>query len=515
MEYDHLFKLLIVGDSGCGKSALLMRYVDSEFQTAYMTTIGVDFKVKTVDVRGKKIKLQIWDTAGQERFRTITSSYYRGAHAIMVVYDVNEATSFQNVKHWIDEVHKNASRDVPMIIVGTKADSETRREVSSAEAAAFGAKCGYPMLEASSKTPMGVDEAFQLMVDGVLGSLEGASSAAVVNSLAMPGVRKHKAGKMQSIDELKAKRLKDKEAASELSAAAEDWQNEERMTRAIDAVRALGLSETLIERAEKRQLELRNNVEAQATKELVAASAEAEVVDEGRLQRAIEHAESIGLNPQLVSGAKDALAAARPVDLASLALQGLGDAEVKTRLEDAQTIRFNFLLAEAVINFDGERLPIFQEAARAGMIVTRPIARRGACAQVYRRQYLAVSHRWESPTQPDTMAEQLRALKAYLLRKPSIQYVFFDFSCMPQGADRTPEELLEFKSMLYSMNLLYFGCSVLVLMDRSYLSRFWVRATRPALTSPGLSKRPSFASRAYRRSLRRGSRSRRRAPRAS
>ena len=97
-EYDYLFKLLLIGDSGVGKSCLLLRFADDTYTESYISTIGVDFKIRTIQLDGKTIKLQIWDTAGQERFRTITSSYYRGAHGIIVVYDTTDSDSFEHVR---------------------------------------------------------------------------------------------------------------------------------------------------------------------------------------------------------------------------------------------------------------------------------------------------------------------------------------------------------------------------------------------------------------------------------
>uniref|UniRef100_A0A915LLN5 Ras-related protein Rab-35 n=1 Tax=Meloidogyne javanica TaxID=6303 RepID=A0A915LLN5_MELJA len=128
-DYDFLFKLLIIGDSGVGKSSLLLRFSDNTFSANYITTIGVDFKIRTITVKGYKVKLQIWDTAGQERFRTITSTYYRGTHGVVVVYDVTTQDSFANVKRWLHEIETNCE-NVQRILVGNKLDEPTRRVVS-------------------------------------------------------------------------------------------------------------------------------------------------------------------------------------------------------------------------------------------------------------------------------------------------------------------------------------------------------------------------------------------------
>jgi len=121
-EYDYLFKLLLIGDSGVGKSCMLLRFADDTYTESYISTIGVDFKIRTISLDGKTIKLQIWDTAGQERFRTISSTYYRGAHGIIVVYDITNHESFANVKRWLTEIDKYARENVNKLLVGNKSD---------------------------------------------------------------------------------------------------------------------------------------------------------------------------------------------------------------------------------------------------------------------------------------------------------------------------------------------------------------------------------------------------------
>merc|ERR1711907_636935 len=118
--YDLLIKLLLIGDSGVGKSCLLCRYSDDVFNASFITTIGIDFKIRTIELDGKRIKLQIWDTAGQERFRTITTAYYRGAMGILLVYDVTDETSFNNIRQWVKNIEANAQDNVNKILIGNK-----------------------------------------------------------------------------------------------------------------------------------------------------------------------------------------------------------------------------------------------------------------------------------------------------------------------------------------------------------------------------------------------------------
>lgn len=166
-EYDFLFKLLVIGDSGVGKSCLLRRFADNQYTESYISTIGVDFKIRTVDIDGKVIKLQIWDTAGQERFRTITSSYYRGAHGIIVVYDCTEPDTFDNVKHWLNEIDRYACDNVCKLLVGNKVDLKDKKVVTTEAAAAQAEQLGIPFVETSAKESENVERAFLLMAQEI------------------------------------------------------------------------------------------------------------------------------------------------------------------------------------------------------------------------------------------------------------------------------------------------------------------------------------------------------------
>jgi Ras-related protein Rab-1A len=164
-EYDQLHKILLIGDSGVGKSSLLLRFVDNTYTESYITTIGVDFKIKIIQSESKIIKLQIWDTAGQERFRTITSSYYRGSHGIIIVYDITDMESFDNVKMWINEITRYAGENVGKMLIGNKRDLESKRVVQYNTAKAFADEHGIPFMEASAKDDLNVEQAFLSMVN--------------------------------------------------------------------------------------------------------------------------------------------------------------------------------------------------------------------------------------------------------------------------------------------------------------------------------------------------------------
>ena len=186
---DYLFKLLLIGDSGVGKSCLLLRFADDTYTESYISTIGVDFKIRTIELDGKCIKLQIWDTAGQERFRTITSSYYRGAHGIIIVYDITDKDSYNNVKQWLNEIERYANESVNKLLVGNKADLEEKRMVQTDTAKEYAASSDINFLETSAKEKMNVERSFmkiaaQIMERMNAEGLQGSNTAKPAANLA-------------------------------------------------------------------------------------------------------------------------------------------------------------------------------------------------------------------------------------------------------------------------------------------------------------------------------------------
>jgi Ras-related protein Rab-1A len=164
--------LLLIGDSGVGKSSLLLRFADNTFTESFISTIGVDFKIRTVTVNGASVKLQIWDTAGQERFRTITSSYYRGAHGIIVAYDVTNPETFNNVQKWLQEIDRYACENVHRLLVGNKADLQSERKVSTEDGKEFADSLNLEFLETSAKNAHNVEETFSRLATLILQRLE-------------------------------------------------------------------------------------------------------------------------------------------------------------------------------------------------------------------------------------------------------------------------------------------------------------------------------------------------------
>ncbi|XP_069796371.1 ras-related protein Rab-13 [Narcine bancroftii] len=166
--YDYLFKLLLIGDSGVGKTCLIIRFADDNFNSTYISTIGIDFKIKTINVGGKKIKLQVWDTAGQERFKTITTAYYRGAMGIILVYDITDEKSFENIQNWMKSIKENASATVERMLLGNKCDMGHKRKVPRDKAEKLAKDHGIRFFETSAKSSLNVEEAFQSLAHDIL-----------------------------------------------------------------------------------------------------------------------------------------------------------------------------------------------------------------------------------------------------------------------------------------------------------------------------------------------------------
>ncbi|KAI9848228.1 MAG: Nuclear control of ATPase protein 2 [Thelocarpon superellum] len=157
---DRQIKLLIIGDSGVGKSCCLLRFSEDSFTPSFITTIGIDFKIRTIELDGKRVKLQIWDTAGQERFRTITTAYYRGAMGILLVYDVTDERSFNNIRTWFSNVEQHATEGVNKILIGNKCDWDEKRLVSTERGQQLANELGIPFMEVSAKSNINVEKAF-------------------------------------------------------------------------------------------------------------------------------------------------------------------------------------------------------------------------------------------------------------------------------------------------------------------------------------------------------------------
>ena len=159
-DYDFIFKVLLLGNSDFGKSFLLLRFVDSLWNESFVPTIGVDFKVKTVDIGEKRVKMQIWDTAGQERFRNVVATYFRGSNGILLIYDITSRESFKNLESWLIEIEKNARENVLKILIGNKNDLENERVISKEEGQDFANRYSMQFIETSAKMDTNVSEAF-------------------------------------------------------------------------------------------------------------------------------------------------------------------------------------------------------------------------------------------------------------------------------------------------------------------------------------------------------------------
>jgi len=162
-QFDYTFKIVMIGDSGVGKSCILLRFADDKFNENFYATIGVDFRFKNVMIDDKSVKLQIWDTAGQERFKTITSAYYRGADGIIIVYDITDRNSFAHIKDWLDDVNKYTDDNPLKIIVGNKIDLIKDKQISNNDMKTMTAQTGIEIIECSAKDSIKINDLMEIL----------------------------------------------------------------------------------------------------------------------------------------------------------------------------------------------------------------------------------------------------------------------------------------------------------------------------------------------------------------
>ncbi|KAL5256603.1 hypothetical protein ACHWQZ_G011750 [Mnemiopsis leidyi] len=167
MNFDCMFKILLIGNSGVGKTSFLLQYCEGKFNPAFVSTVGIDFKVKTVTVKDKRIKLQVWDTAGQERYKIITTQYYRHAMGFLVMYDITNETSFLDIRNWLSQVQQHSFGNAQIIIVANKSDLEDQRAVPTQRGKDLASELGYDFFEASAKTSDSVQSTFHALVSSI------------------------------------------------------------------------------------------------------------------------------------------------------------------------------------------------------------------------------------------------------------------------------------------------------------------------------------------------------------
>jgi small GTP-binding protein len=160
-DYDYLFKIVLIGDSGVGKSNILSRFTRNEFSVESKSTIGVEFATRSIEIEKKVVKAQIWDTAGQERYRAITSAYYRGAVGALLVYDVTKKETFADVEKWLAELRDHADSKIVIMLTGNKCDLQHLRSVTTQDAEIYAAKEDLLFLETSALNSVNIDAAFQ------------------------------------------------------------------------------------------------------------------------------------------------------------------------------------------------------------------------------------------------------------------------------------------------------------------------------------------------------------------
>ncbi|KAL7075578.1 hypothetical protein ACQ4LE_005225 [Meloidogyne hapla] len=181
MSYNYLFKIVVVGDHNVGKSCILLRFAENAFRADHISTLGVDFKLKTIKLGRDKIRLELWDTAGMERYRTIYNSYYHSAHGVVCVFDITSEKSFENLEnYWLTQVKEHAPQNAVLLLVGNKADMEPERKIEFDRAERLAKRLGVSLFEVSAKTGINCEDAFvelaTVMRDRLLASAANSDS---------------------------------------------------------------------------------------------------------------------------------------------------------------------------------------------------------------------------------------------------------------------------------------------------------------------------------------------------
>ena len=171
-DYEYLFKILLIGNSNVGKSSLFLRYVDEIWKDNFVPTIGVDFKIKSIKIDNKTIKLQIWDTAGQERFRSLLSSYFKGANGILLLYDITNVNSFKSLSNWLIEIEKNSSKNVKKILIGNKCDLNDLRKIPINKGKEFANTYNMKFIETSAKNNVNINECFNILGKELINNID-------------------------------------------------------------------------------------------------------------------------------------------------------------------------------------------------------------------------------------------------------------------------------------------------------------------------------------------------------
>jgi len=166
-KYDYKFKIIILGNGEVGKTSILISYTDGYFSSNYLSTIGLDERVKYININSKKVKIILLDTAGQERYHTVTSAFYKGADGIILVYSIDNRDSFKGISRWLKDIKENVNTEIDVVLVGNKCDMEDKREVPEDEGKDLAEKSELPFFETSAKNTTNIHEAFDCLINKI------------------------------------------------------------------------------------------------------------------------------------------------------------------------------------------------------------------------------------------------------------------------------------------------------------------------------------------------------------